>query len=110
GVVDAAPGGRVEAGIEATDRGVLRPCRGLRELLDLFGLIAGEQEEVAEALGKVDLDDVPEDRPAADFDERLGNRLRVLLQPRAAAATQDRDRGQHGGETSGCRGDQPSAS
>jgi hypothetical protein len=42
------------------------------------------------------LDHVPHDRPAADLHQRLRDRLRVLLQPRAAPATEDYDRGPGG--------------
>ena len=44
------------------------------------------------ALGGVDPDHVPEDRLAADLDQRLGDRVRLLLQAGPAPAAEDRDR------------------
>ena len=37
------------------------------------------------------VDAVPEDRASADFDERLGDRVRLLAQPGAPAAAEDHD-------------------
>ena len=45
----------------------------------------------AKAVGGVDPDDVPEDRPPADLDQRLRDRVRVLLQAGAATSAEDRD-------------------
>jgi hypothetical protein len=43
---------------------------------------------------KVDLDHMPDDRSAADLDQGLRYRLRVLTEARAATTTQDRHLGQ----------------
>ena len=56
---------------------------------DQRGAEAGEQQDPAHALGGVDRDDVPDDRPPPDLDERLGQLRDVLLQPRPAAAAED---------------------
>jgi hypothetical protein len=53
--------------------------------------VAEAEHEAVEALRRVDADHVPQDRAAADLDQRLRDRLRVLAQPRAAAAAQDDD-------------------
>ena len=59
--------------------------------------MAGAEDEALEALLGVDADDVPEDRPPSDLDERLRDRLGVLPEPRAAAAAEDDDaRSAHG--------------
>src|SRR5207248_4470615 len=62
------------------------------EALDQLPAVAGREDEASEALHGVQLYDMPEDRHRADLDERLGNLLRALLQPRAAPAAQDRHR------------------
>ena len=68
---------------------------------DPIAAVAGQQQEVGEPLADVDRDHVPEDRPAADLDQRLGNRLGVLVQPGATPAAEDRHAGSHGGGLSG---------
>jgi hypothetical protein len=51
--------------------------------------VAEAEHEMAEALLRVDVDHVPEDRLAADLHERLRDRLGVLAQARAPAAAED---------------------
>jgi hypothetical protein len=40
-------------------------------LLDDVTLVTAADDEVVDAMGEYELQDVPEDRPAADFDHRL---------------------------------------
>ena len=63
-------------------------------------IAAGADQEAAEAVRRVDPDHVPEDRPAADLDERLRDGMRALLQARPPAAAEDRDLGKgiHAGD------------
>ena len=42
------------------------------ELLDQVALVAAADHEIGQAMGQVDLHDVPEDGPPADFDHGLG--------------------------------------
>ena len=58
---------------------------------DLVTLVAEAQDEATEAEVTVRLHDVPQDRLAADVDERLGQLLAGLAQPGAHAAAQDDD-------------------
>ena len=60
--------------------------------LDQVALVAQAQHEAAEAEVLVGLHDVPQDRLAADVDQRLGQLLAGLAQPGAHAAAQDDDR------------------
>ena len=60
-------------------------------LLDHVAAIAQAEDEVAEAVVGVDLHDVPEDRPPADLDHRLGPELGLLSQPGSDATAQDHD-------------------
>ena len=69
----------------------VRPALAGGELLDRLAQVAGREQEALEPLGGVDLDHVPEDRPAADLDQRLRHRLGPLAQPRPAAAAEDDD-------------------
>src|SRR5262249_18312372 len=92
GVMKASAGWRVETGVKASDVDAGSPWLRRDERLDLLAPVSGQQQEALESLGDVDLDDVPDDRAAADLDQRLGDRLRVLLKPRAATPAQDRDR------------------
>ena len=59
------------------------------EVLDQLAAVAEAEEKATEALLGVDADHVPEDRPAADLHQRLGDRLAVPAQARAAPATED---------------------
>ena len=61
------------------------------ELLDLPALVAEADEEAAGAVVPVELHDVPQDRPLADLDERLGHALGLLAQPGADPAREDDD-------------------
>ena len=67
------------------------PALGRGELRDDLAQVAGGEQEALEALRGVDLDHVPEDRPAADLDQRLRQRFGPLTQARAAAAAEDHD-------------------
>src|SRR5581483_590989 len=89
GELDAAPRRGIEAGVQAVHLHALRPGRHPHPVLDLLPLVAGEEQEAREALAAVDRDHVPEDRPGADLDERLRDRLRPLAEARPAPATQD---------------------
>ena len=79
------------AGVDAAHLDPLGPVGLARERLDLLAAVAAQQQEAAVALGGVDADHVPEDRVPADLHERLGDLGAVLLQPRPATATEDRD-------------------
>ena len=72
------------------DRHVLADRVVVQEVaLDLIALVAERQHELVEAVARVVLHDVPQDRPAADLDERLRTHLGLLGQARARAAAQD---------------------
>ena len=72
------------------DRHVLADRVVVQEVaLDLIALVPERQHELVEAVPRVVLHDVPEDRPAADLDERLRPHLGLLGQARARAAAQD---------------------
>ena len=58
-------------------------------LLDDIALIAAADHEVVDAVRGVDLQDVPQDRTAADLDHRLGAQAGFLGKPRAESAGQD---------------------
>ena len=87
--VDPAPGRRVEPRVDALDAQAGGPVGGRRELRDERGAEPREQQDPAHALRGVERRDVPDDRPAADLDERLRQRGGVLLEPRAATAAED---------------------
>ena len=57
--------------------------------LDHVALVAQGHHELLEAVVGVELHDVPEDRPAADLDHRLGPSLGLLGQPCPEAPGQD---------------------
>ena len=78
GASDAPARGRVLARVEARDLDRLAPVLCGHEVLDHLAQVAGQEDEAAEALGGVDVDDVPEDRLAADLDQRLRDRMRLL--------------------------------
>ena len=88
---DPASGLRLLTGLEALDGDAGRPRLGGGEAGDHLAAVAGQQQEPAEAVGRVDPDDVPEDRPPADLDQRLRDRVRVLLQAGTATSAEDRD-------------------
>ena len=85
---DAAAGRRVEPGVHAGHV----PRARLRERADPVGAVAEQQHEVGQALGRVQAHDVPEDRLAADLDERLRQGLAGLAHARALSAAEDRHR------------------
>ena len=58
-------------------------------LLDHVALVTKAKHEVLEAVRSVDLHDVPEDRPIADRNHRLGTKLRLLAKPGAFAAAEN---------------------
>ena len=60
-------------------------------VLDRVGPVAEAQDEVAVAVVRVVAHDVPQDRPVADLDHRLGHRLAVLPQAQAAATAEQHD-------------------
>ena len=59
--------------------------------LDHVAFVAQGHHEFPEAEVGVELHDVPEDRPAADLDHRLGPGLGLLGQPRPETTGQDDD-------------------
>ena len=74
------------------DRHVLADRVVVQEVaLDLVALVAEREHELVEAVARVVLHDVPQDRPAADLDERFRTHLGLLGQARAGAAAQDDD-------------------
>jgi hypothetical protein len=89
---DATTGRGVEPRVDALDVDLLGPGMRGTELLDHLSPVAGQEQEAAESLGGVDPGHVPENRLAADLHERLGDRVRPLLQARAAPAAEDGDR------------------
>ncbi|SCM79274.1 hypothetical protein KL86PLE_90320 [uncultured Pleomorphomonas sp.] len=59
----------------------------IREIfLDQIALVAAADHEFIDAILPVELHDVPENRPAADLDHRLGAQMRFLADPRAQSA------------------------
>ena len=57
--------------------------------LDLEALVAKTDHEVGDAVARVRLHDVPQDRPPADLDQRLRPDLGLLRQPGSLAAGQN---------------------
>lgn len=57
--------------------------------LDDIALVATADDEVLDAMGRVELHDVPEDRLAADLDHGLGLKVGFFRQSRTEAASQD---------------------
>src|SRR6266851_10250935 len=55
-------------------------------LLDKIAFIAETNDEIVDAVMRIDLHDVPENRTVADLDHRLGSDLRFFGQPCAKAA------------------------
>ena len=76
------------------------------ELPDQVAAIAEAEDEVLVAEVRVVAHQVPEDRPVADVDERLGNRVGVLAQAGSQSAAEQYDF--HSGSSSSprscCRG------
>ncbi len=56
---------------------------------DQIALVAAADDEVVDLVLGIDLEDVPEDRPATDFDHRLGTRMCLFAEPRAKTAGKD---------------------
>ena len=72
-------------------RHVERDVRHVQEvvgevLLDDVALVAAADDEVVDAVRRVDLHDVPEDRLAADLDHRLRLQIALFGDPRAEPA------------------------
>jgi hypothetical protein len=61
----------------------------LKELLDHLAFVAAADHEFVEAVVRVRLHDVPQDRPAADLDHRLRANARFFRDPRPETASQD---------------------
>src|SRR5262249_28986124 len=59
--------------------------------LDQVALVSEADDEVMQAVRRVDLHDVPQDRPAADLDHGLGLHHGLLAQPRAKSARENHD-------------------
>src|SRR4051794_15611114 len=87
--LDSAARGRLQPRVDAANGHTVRPVAALRERLDHLALVAAGQDDVAQAVARIQLHDVPDDRLAADLDQRLGDRLRVFLQPRPPAPAED---------------------
>ena len=64
---------------------------GEEVLLDHFGPVAEAEHEVGVPPRRVPLHDVPEDRPSADGDHRLGNLLRRVTHANAETPAEDDD-------------------
>ncbi len=94
GAGDAPAGGGVEAGVEAAHLPVRR--KGRREGLDPVCPVAEKKLEAPKALARVERHHVPQDRLAADLDERLRQRLAGLAHARALAAAEDGHREHRG--------------
>ena len=60
-------------------------------LLDDVALVAAADHEIVDAVRRVDLHDVPEDRLAADLDHRLRLQIALLGDPRAEPAGENDD-------------------
>jgi glycine/D-amino acid oxidase-like deaminating enzyme len=72
------------------ERDVTRvPAVVAEKLLDHLAFVAETEHEVPEAVGGVDLHDVPEDRPVADRHHWLWTKLRLLPEPRSFAAAEN---------------------
>src|SRR5439155_24396027 len=89
--MDAPAGLRVDAGVDALDIHAAGPGAIGGELLDQLALVTSEQQEVLKARLRVELDDVPDDRLAADLDQRLGAADRPLLQARSTSPAANDD-------------------
>jgi hypothetical protein len=59
--------------------------------LDHIALVAAADHELVQAVGGVDLHDVPQDRHPADLDHRLGPDRGLLAEARAESPGQDDD-------------------
>ena len=107
----AAPGQRIEAGIDQMDLpGLLVAPAPLHrslaeidgevarhvgklqeEVLHHLGLVTERHHELLEAVGGVELHDVPENWMLADLDHRLGDGDRLFGEPSAEAPGEDDD-------------------
>ncbi len=107
--LEATARGRAEARVDEVDRpvGVRRVVRGNLAACELNGevgvplaevpevvlhdlaLVAEGEDELAEAVGRVDVQDVPEDRASADLDHRLRNDRGLLGEARAEATGEE---------------------
>src|SRR5436190_13965252 len=88
---DAPARGRLHPGVDALDVDRLGPFRLGHELLDLLAEVTGAQHETAQPLRGEDAHHVPEDRPPAYLDQRLGKGARVLLQAGPPPTTENDD-------------------
>src|SRR4249919_1410984 len=91
GGLEAAACWSVEAGVDAAHLDPLGPRDRLDPPLDLLALVSGEQQKAREALRAVDRDHVPEDRAAADLDERFGDRFGAFTQAGTPPPAEDHD-------------------
>src|SRR5262249_23156165 len=74
------------------DREVARHVGELqKEVLHALGLVAERHDELLEAIGGIELHDVPEDGMLADLHHRLGDGDRLLGKPGAEATGKDHD-------------------
>ena len=89
--LDPAAGLGLDSRLHTDDLETRRPVAACDELLDHLALVADAQHEPVDTLAGVDLDYMPEDRPAADLDKRLGYLPRVFLETGAAPAAEDRN-------------------
>src|SRR5262249_48995102 len=111
-MLEPPAGERLEPGLHEVDAPVLDRSRVARDLLVIpqiereaalelrlleepalehVAAIAEREHELAHAVMRVVLHDVPQDRPAADLDQRLRSSLRLLGEPAAEAAGEDDD-------------------
>ena len=83
---------RRDVAVVQRDRHVLPDGVIVEEVaLDLVALVAEREHELIEAVPRVVLHDVPQDRPSADLDERLRTDLGLFGESCARAAAQDDD-------------------
>ena len=73
--------------IEGYVRHVQRVVR--EELLDHVALVAEADDEIIDAMSTVHLHDMPQNRPSADFNQRLGAADSLFAEARAEAAGED---------------------
>src|SRR5258708_16795800 len=65
------------------ERGIVR-----QPLLDHMALVAEANDEIVDPVVAIHLHDMPEDRAAADLDQRLRPGRRILADPRSSPARQ----------------------
>src|SRR5918999_337229 len=102
GLFDPTARRRVHARVDAAHDHAGRPVPRVDDFFYELAPVAGAEHDPGRAVSGVDVDDIPDDRHPADLDQRLRDRLGVLLEPRAPAPAKDYDvvDGGHDGELS----------